>query len=861
MTTPALWLLVTAGRTSGMAVPLVARIGEGTRGHAVRRIEVRDASSDLRHSAEIATRLAYNCLHREKYIDRQIIVDYEPGASLINAHGRSADLAFALALAVSHGKRGLKEGCPAVAATGILSDDGAILPVEGLPEKVAAALAVLPPESLILFPAGNDGDLPLETRRLAAARRITFLPSSRLEEALKHIGFAISRTWLDSPFRGLEPFELKHASIFFGRATEIADILSLLERRARKGPATLLVRGPSGSGKSSLVLAGVIPALLRRFVALPPTGDIRWGLLRPRAAKADIDPAREAEIVEAALRSSWHHGEEAGIPVRPDDAAPAGALDPDTFLAWLDAHAVEPGRTRYVWVLDQMEEWLQGPLQPATIARLCRFLAALAERGVWLVATLTNAAYPSLRQHPELAAVFGVGGQYALAPQQGAGSLEAVIREPARAAGLRFETGLDTEVFAAASHGGADVLPLLELLLTELYERRDPSRNELRFADYRAVGGLDGVVSARAEAAHALASGAEQAVIPQLLWKLATAGEVLPSDYPADHAMHGLAAAFLKRRLLVEDRNVRGDVGLRAAHDALFRHWPRAIEQRRQDEADIRLWLDLIREAGQWTRRERALIPSGPQLGAAHSLYTRRTADWTAGDGPVIDYVRASLHQRNRRRVIAAAALGVPVLAAGGIAIGALHDYLEGLHLKRFKFDDVAVPAPDYVLAADRPLQRSGISISSRSPADSTVLIKNSIGLYGGRAVDPVASGHFLTQDVRDETAPISFTLRFERPATELRLWRAALFADTSSGVTHPAWRAEALDEADGEVDAVSEPLLGAYEIIPAKIYVMKGIDRRLIRSLRITSDYRDERGRPFAGFHGALIEEIDLVY
>jgi hypothetical protein len=292
MTTPALWLLVTAGRTSGMAVPLVARIGEGTRGHAVRRIEVRDASSDLRHSAEIATRLAYNCLHREKYIDRQIIVDYEPGASLINAHGRSADLAFALALAVSHGKRGLKEGCPAVAATGILSDDGAILPVEGLPEKVAAALAVLPPESLILFPAGNDGDLPLETRRLAAARRITFLPSSRLEEALKHIGFAISRTWLDSPFRGLEPFELKHASIFFGRATEIADILSLLERRARKGPATLLVRGPSGSGKSSLVLAGVIPALLRRFVACRPPATSAGGFCA-RAPPKPISIPRE----------------------------------------------------------------------------------------------------------------------------------------------------------------------------------------------------------------------------------------------------------------------------------------------------------------------------------------------------------------------------------------------------------------------------------------------------------------------------------------------------------------------------------------------------------------------------------------
>src|SRR6202030_3057142 len=151
-------------------------------------------------------------------------------------------------------------------------------------------------------------------------------------------------------------------------------------------------------------------------------------------------------------------------------------------------------------------------------------------------------------------------------------------------------------------------------------------------------------------------------------------------------------SAFQAKRLLVEDRDVRGSASMRVAHEALFRHWSRAVEQRQRDEHDINLWLDLIRESGQWARGERALIPSGPQLEAAHSLHKRRIADWTAGDAPVMDYVRASLFQRARRRTVAAIALGVPVVAAAGFGINALRSYLEGLHLTRITFQDASVP-------------------------------------------------------------------------------------------------------------------------------------------------------------------------
>lgn len=584
--------------------------------------------------------------------------------------------------------------------------------------------------------------------------------------------------------------------------------------------------------------------------------------MRPRATTADIDPARELDALAKALRSSWYHGEAGALFPREKDTTPTLTLDPALFLNWLRMHVAQPDQTQFVLVLDQMEEWLQGLLQPATVTRLFYFLVELANHGVWLIATLTNSAYPLLCEHSELAAIFGVEGQYVLNPQRSSAGIEAVIREPVKAAGLQFEQGLDTEIFAAASHGGADVLPLLELLLTELYERRDPSHNELRFENYRSAGGLDGVVSARAEAVFNHCPDAERDMVPQLLWKLATRGEIAALDYTAESPMHALISAFQQKRSLVEDRNVRGGSSMRAAHDALSRHWSRAVDQRQNDGKDISLWLDLIRESGQWARGERALIPSGPQLEAAHSLYKRRSADWTASDAPVIDYIRASLFQRTRRRAVAAIAVGLPAVAAGGLGLRALHNYMESLHLTRITFDDISIPGPDYTIAAAPYLRRFGISISARSPGNSAVVIKSNIGLYGGEAADPTStSEHFLTQENDPLTAPIGFTLSFDRPPAAIKLLRAGLWAATGSGVTHPAWHAQALDDAGAEVATVGEALLASYKTVPAQWHLLQPSDGKTIASLRIESDCRNSAGVPFAGFQAALIQEMQLVH
>ncbi len=852
-----MWMLVTNTRAEGIAIPIWARIGAGTRGHAVRHVEVTDGSAELRVSARHAVELVYDVLHRERYLSRHIIVRYEPGASVVNVHGRSAELALGLALAVS--ARGASQGRGAVvAATGSLGDDGAVLPVEHLAEKASVALHI-PFLTRILFPAANAGELSAEIRRKAAAQGIALCPVSRVEEALRQCGLALANTWLESPFRGLETFEFEHASIYFGREREVADLLALFDRRNAQGAKSLLVRGPSGGGKSSLVLSGLLPALSRRSgadaAALGGQPVLRWGLLRPRSVAADADAQRELAGLVTALGSCWRDA--VGAALSPVDPPNIDMSNPGALIAsWRDEGAAVP--IRPVLILDQLEAWLRSPLHPQTLAWLWRWLARSLHAGFFLIATLADSGHGPFREHAALGAMFGPESEYRLAPMCHAEALQAVIHQPAQAAKLCFEPGLEAEIFAAACQGGADILPLLELLLTELYERRDPSRNELRASDYQAVGGLDGVVSARAEAALATVSAGARASVSSLLWRLLTTESILPTEYPADHAVHELLCALRERRLLVEDSGSDRSA-LHAAHEALLRHWPRAVDFHTTHAPDIGLWLDLSRESRQWLRGERTLIPAGPQLQAARALDERRRQLWTACDQPTLDYIRRSVRQAGRRRVLAQIALGVPASLAALYGVKAGYDALASRYWTRIDFKGVSVP-PGAQIAADAYLHHHGIAVDARFPADSSLVIVDSLGLYHGRAVDSKSSGRVLTQQIAGTVAPISFTLTFEEPPVRVLLRRAGLFPATGSGVTHPAWTAVALDAAGRPVASVAEPLLSAYHDIPAARYSLQGGQRR-IRSLLVTSDYRDAQGVPFAGFHAVLIREIELFH
>ena len=311
-----------------------------------------------------------------------------------------------------------------------------------------------------------------------------------------------------SPFRGLEVFEPEHAAVFFGRERAEREVIEALARNAEAGCAFLLVLGASGSGKSSLVRAGVLPNLMAPGVV---TGVEAWRycMFRPGQAMGDLAEGLARALVEQPRALPELEG--AGVAVATlaeqfRSAPNQAALPVGVGLARV---AARPGAARLVLVADQMEELFTLPQGSAGQRRgLVLALEALARSGlVWVVATLRSDFYHRCAELPELRDLAAGERQYHLLAPRPA-ELEPMIRRPAAAAGLGFEAdpdggpGLDGELTEAAGRDPGS-LPLLSFTLDELY-RRDVAESGgevLTFASYRALGGLEGAIAQRAEEA------------------------------------------------------------------------------------------------------------------------------------------------------------------------------------------------------------------------------------------------------------------------------------------------------------------------------------------------------------------------
>ena len=167
--------------------------------------------------------------------------------------------------------------------------------------------------------------------------------------------------------------------------------------------------------------------------------------------------------------------------------------------------------------------------------------------------------------------------------------------------------------------------------------------------------------------------------------------------------------------------------------------------------------------------------------------------------------------------------------------------------------------APNYTVAAAPYLHSlSGISITERKPATSEIVLINNRALYQGGAVKPTTSQNILTQ-VNTNNGPASFTLRFSEPMVSVSFIRPALYPDTESGVTHPAWSAHALDSAGYELSSQSEELTRSFTDVSARTYILTAPDNKGISAVRFDSDPR-LNGRPFAGFSAVLIEQLTMT-
>jgi WD40 repeat protein/class 3 adenylate cyclase len=520
---------------------------------------------------------------------------------------------------------------------GIGLDAGEAVPVEGgyrgAPLNVAARLCALAAPGEVLV----TQEVVHLARRVDGVRFLDQGPS-RLKgiEHPVHVVKVVVET--ANPYKGLRAFEETDAQDFFGREALTREILARLTESGERS-RFLAVVGPSGSGKSSVVKAGVVPAL-------------RQGALdgARRYVVAEMVPGGQpVKELSAALERLAEGKSPAVEGLRNSDgdlrAAVDEALPPDGEL---------------VLVVDQFEE-LFTLVEDETVR--ARFLD--------LVETTVRAPDSRLRviltmradfyDRPLLYKRFGdlVGARTQAVTPLSADELERAISGPAERAGVVLEPGLVAQMVTDVG-GEPGALPLLQYALTELFEQRRGSTMTLD--GYRAIGGVSGALARRAESVYGELDEDQKEAARQMFLRLtATVEEAelarrrvprteLLSFDAGSTAMESAIEAFGAARLLSFDRDpATGSPTVEVAHEALFREWGR-----------LRGWLDAAREdlrtqhriaagAREWASADRdpSFLATGSRLVAFEA--------WQQSSGLAVtpqerEFLEASLAERDRRR-------------------------------------------------------------------------------------------------------------------------------------------------------------------------------------------------------------------
>jgi tetratricopeptide (TPR) repeat protein len=650
----------------------------------------------LFQSAKVGSELAYGLLLGEGVVRTQLWIEYEVRGPHVNVVGRSGDLPFALALLTARWNRAGGE-YPAIAATGVLSPDEALVGIDPAPAvggvayieaKMAAAVRALAGErhGVIFYPAADRARVEAWRAAAAVPPDIRLEPVATLEEALSVLGIRLEKVYLGNPYRGLEFFDYAHRSVFFGRDCEIRELAAQLLRREAAGTPGVLVEGASGSGKSSFLRAGILPALVNPR-SLPPDLENALGArpLSEAASRAIWHPVLPtAGADEAALAGSIHRVWRS-LPQFAEEPAVVGATFAELILLW---RARWPRERRFVWILDQLEELFDLALGEAVIESFGRFLLDLQGEGAWILAAIRADAMPTLKRSAALRALFGSNeGQYYLAGL-GPTALDDVICRPAKAAGLSFDAGsggrrLDQILREEAYGDHENALPLLQLTLHELYRRR--SGRQLTYAAYEALGGLSGAVAAIASAA--LKQVPHAAAVPpsRLFRSLVTVDEsgtvtrryALRSEVTEDPAQEQLLDALVNARLCVSDQR-EGQAVVALAHEAVLRTWPELADWLKQESRLLQLRDLAEHEARLWEQHARAdawLAPPS-KLAALEPL----EAAGVRLSGAVGEFIGRSRKRMRRSARLKQAAVGAVALLAiaasltGVIAVAKQHE-------------------------------------------------------------------------------------------------------------------------------------------------------------------------------------------
>ena len=465
------------------------------------------------------------------------------------------------------------------------------------------------------------------------------------------------------PFLGLDAFEFEHAPVFFGREDEIVAVRQLLREQARRGCAFVLITGASGSGKSSLVRAGVLPAIAAHEI----DGDVagwRIAVFTPAAGDGDLLLTLACALsAESALPALCCEPE--ALARLADDFA----RDPEMVCRRVLRPALELGRRRdrLLVFVDQLEELFtyQRITEKTREAFVCA-LEALARSGcAWVLATARSDFYAQCQSLPALVRMKEGGGQFDLVPP-GADALDRLIRQPAALAGLCFEQRgerflADVIVRDATDH--RELLPLLEYLLHRLCAERRITDGMLTFASYETLGGVEGALARRADAVIAELRPAESTLDALLASLVTLSGDERESfvrrrvprgDLERDEASRALVTTLIRERLLTSSAPTDGEAIVTVAHEALFRVWSHAVSWLGRNREFLRVRAHVAERLNQWRSSAPEkhsggapklgdpsfLLQPGRELSDAHEQFARNRVAFNQAEQ---DFILASL--------------------------------------------------------------------------------------------------------------------------------------------------------------------------------------------------------------------------
>ncbi len=444
-----------------------------------------------------------------------------------------------------------------------------------------------------------------------------------------------------NPYKGLRAFQQADAADFFGRRSMIQQVLDRLQEEVVENNF-LAVIGPSGSGKSSLVKAGVLPALRQGRVP----GSEHWFY-------AEMVPGEvPLEELAAALLS---------VSTSPLPGIVELLRDSEGGLAEGVAWALPSQDSRLVLMIDQFEEVFTQVEQESDRQQFLDLIlnAVAAENSpVIIIATLRADFY----DRPLLYQGFGelIRKRTELVLPLNDEELEETITGPAYRVGAVLEEGLvETIIEDVREQPGA--LPLLQYALTELFERRDGAL--LTTAAYADIGGTLGALAKRAEEVYLRFRDDGKEMARQMFLRLVTLGEgqedtrrrILQTelltlgdrDVVADVLDH-----FGRYRLLTFDRDeATRSSTVEVAHEALIRQWERLREWLIESREDVRLERQLLHASEVWDEagREMSYAMGGTRL--------RQFEEWAQSTSLQLnqlelEYLEASLAVRREQEAI-----------------------------------------------------------------------------------------------------------------------------------------------------------------------------------------------------------------